>query len=285
MNSKVNENNEIAVKKVASLTGMAKAKLGNVSRRDIPLVPINMLVVEPGFNIRGVGFDQSEYWIQEHIQEYVENLAHSYLEGAYVPPIVVKFDMDNQKAIIRDGHHRYKGLLRAVELGASIERVEVIENRGDEATQNLLMLQSANSLELSAVEKAEAIYRLFKYGLEPQEIASKIKKSITFVNDMLRVYDLPMATKKLIQQKKLSYANALAGDREAKPKKAKAPTPSKKAVLEFIDIITEFRNAQVGLDGKVNIRIPADLLEKLLANFPEVEPVGDDNQETLQFPE
>ena len=285
MNTQVNENNEVPVKKAVSLTGMAKAKLGNVSRRDVPLVPLSMLVIEKGFNIRGVGLDQEEYWDQEHVKEYVENLANSYLDGAYVPPIVVKFDVDSQKAIIRDGHHRHAAILRAVELGAPIERVEVIEHRGDEATQNILMLQSANSLELSAVEKAEAIYRLFKYGLEPQEIATKIKKSITFVNDMLRVYDLPMATKKLIQQKKLSYANALAGDREANPKKAKSITPPKKVVLEFMDIITEFKNSPVDSDGKVNISIPADLLEKLLANLPEEELLANKNQSELPFPE
>lgn len=285
MNTKVNDLAETATKKAASLTGMAKAKLGNVSRRDSPLIPLEMLEIEPGYNIRGAGMSQEEYWQQDHIKAYVDGLVQSYTEGAYVPPIVVKFDKDRQKAIIVDGHHRFYALSLVVEAGVPIERVEVTEHRGDEKTQVLLMLQSANALELSAVDRAKGFHKLYSYGLDPQEIADKTRKSITHVNDMLAVYNLPTETQRLIQQKKLSYANALAGVREANPKKAKSITPPKKVVLEFMDIITEFKNAPVDNDGKVNISIPAEMLEKLLANLPETDAPVNNDQNELPFPQ
>lgn len=271
--------------KATSLANMAKFKIGNVSRRDKMLIPISMLTIEKGFNVRGIGLNEDEYWSQDHIQEHITNISYAYENGEYVPPIVVKFRPDDCMAVIRDGHHRYKALLLAVERGAGIEKVEVTEIKGDETTQQLLMLQSANQLELSPVEKAEIIHRLYTYGLEPQAIADKIRKSITYVNDMLKIYDLPLSEKRKIQMKEVSYSTAISKKRAENPEKVKRTVPPKKVVHEFMDILSGFKNSPV-IDGKINVEIPVELLEKILENLPktELEPSSIDiNQNTLPF--
>lgn len=270
----------------ASMTSLAKKKVAGIARRDSPYIPVEMLEVDPTWNVRGAGMlDTNEYWSQPHIVEYVSELATSYKEGLYVPPIVVEYNHDTQQAIVRDGQHRYHGLMQAIAEGADIARVEVSQSRGDVLEQNLLMLRSSNSLELNAVERAEIIYRLYSVaGYEPEELAKKINKSITYVQHMLRVHDLVPETKLLIITKKLSYAEAIDNDRKDKPFRAKSSTPPKKVVREVMDIFNEFKTSPIDADGNVNISIPAELLEKFLANLPvdEKEPQDSDNHDLFQ---
>lgn len=191
-------------KKTTTLIGKAKKGIDGFSRKDKPVIAIENLVVEKGFNVRGIGLTLDEYLEQPHVIEHIESLAQSYTNGDYVPPIVVRFDKETGKAVIRDGWHRYKALLLCIERGVPIQKIEVSEIKGDEATQQLLMLQSANQLELTPVEKAEIIHRLNSYGFDEKEIAQKIRKSVTYVADMMKIYDLPLEVKKKIQKKRLA---------------------------------------------------------------------------------
>lgn len=271
MNAKTEKtSNTIAA---ASLTGMAKAKQGNVGRRDQPQIPPEMLRIDPLWNVRGAEvISREEYWKQPHIIEYVDGFAKAYLNGDYVPPIVVTYNKDEQTATVRDGEHRYHGLMKAInEYGAEIIRVEVSEFKGSVVEQNLLMFRSGDTLELNAVEKAVIIDRLYKYGHEPQEIADKINKSITYVKDLLAVHNLDDDLKRDIQLKKISYAQALQQERGANPQRAKSVTPPKKVVREFMDVVSQFKTAPVDAEGNVNVSIPAELLNKFLANLPEAE--------------
>lgn len=249
----------------ASLNAMAKKKSNGVVRKETVAIPPSMIEILPNHNIRGVGLTQDEYWNQEHIVEYVDKIAHSYTSGVYVPPIVVKFDRDNQKVYVMDGHHRYKGLMKAIEDGADIQRVEVVESKGDETQQQVLMLMSGNSLELSHVEKAEVIARLInRYGHTIQEVSDTIKKSTTYIKDMLRVYDLPLEKKREIQRKAISYAAALAEDRATSPKRDVKKTPPKKVVVEFMENLSNFKDIQADANGDVEVKIPLELLKKFL---------------------
>lgn len=244
-------------KKVSSLYAMSKVDKENVRRRDQMMVSPEMLVVEQGFNVRGVGMESHEYWEQEHVKEHVYNLSLAYEQGDYVPPIVVKFRESDQKAVVRDGHHRLKGILLCLERGVPIQFVNVIEYKGDEANQQLLMLKSSNSLQLSAVEKAEIFHRLHTYGFNPDEIAAKVGNSVQHVYQMLRIYDLPLEKKRLIQQKKLSVNAALAETSTRQKKFA----PPKKAVKEVLSLLSE----KADIHGDVvKVEIPLELWQKLL---------------------
>lgn len=246
-----------ATKKATSLYAMSKIDKENVRRRDQIMVSPEVLVIEEGFNVRGIGMSSDEYWEQEHVKEHVYNLSLAYEAGDYVPPIVVKFRESDQKAVVRDGHHRLRAVSLCLERGVPIQFINVIEYKGDEAKQQLLMLKSSNSLQLSAVEKAEIFHRLHAYGFNPDEIAAQVGNSVQHVYQMLRIYDLPLEKKRLIQQKKLSVNSALA-ETSTRQKKF---TPPKKAVKEVLDLLSE----KADIHGDVvKVEIPLELWQKLL---------------------
>lgn len=244
-------------KTATSLYGMSKLDKENVRRRDQMMVSPEMLVIEENFNVRGAYLSQDEYWQQDHVQEHVNNLASAYEAGDYVPPIVVKFRESDQKAVVRDGHHRLAALKLLLEREVPIQFVNVVEYKGDEAKQQLLMLKSSNSLQLSAVEKAEIFHRLHSYGFNPDEIAAQVGNSVQHVYQMLRIYDLPLEKKRLIQQKKLSVNNALAETST----RAKKFTPPKKAVKQVLDLLS----AKAEKHGDVmKVEIPVELWQQLM---------------------
>lgn len=257
INLKVGIKMSEANKKVTSLYAMSKVDKDNVRRRDQIMVSPDVLVIEENFNVRGIGLSNDEYWQQDHVKEHVFNLSQAYEMGDYVPPIVVKFRESDQKAVVRDGHHRLKAITQCLERGVPIQFVNVIEYKGDEAKQQLLMLKSSNSLQLSAVEKAEIFHRLYSYGYNADEIADQVGKSVQHVYQMLRIYDLPIEKKRLIQQKKLSVNAALA-EISTKPKKF---SPPKKAVKEVLELLSA--NAEIHGDV-VKAEIPLELWKQLL---------------------
>lgn len=250
-------------------------------RGQIIKVKPDVLMVEEGFNVRGVGFSQDEYWSQPHVVEHVNNLALAYKNGEYVPPIVVKFDKNTLKAVIRDGHHRWAAISQLLADGVEIQYVTVMELAGDESSQQLLMLKSGNSLELTPVEKAEILHRLHTYGFEPQQIADKIGKSITYVQYMLKVYDLPIEQKRLIQQGKLTVNKALTpASEKAKTVNRKA---NRKAVNKVIDKLLEIKQVEVDAENNAVIKIPMEMWEAFLQAQAEMK--GEPTEEEKFFME
>lgn len=243
-----------------TLDALARQKTGEVKRDQIIKVRPSMLAVESGFNVRGIGLDETEYWNLPHVVEHVNSIALAYKNGEHVPPIVVKFDKASQKALIRDGHHRKAALDKLQAEGIEIQYVKVMELSGDESSQQLLMLKSGNSLELSAVEKAEILHRLHSYGFEPQQIADKIGKSITYVQYMLKVYDLPIETKRQIQQGKLTVNKALTP--ESEKNKTVNRKANRKAVNKVIDQLLTIKEVEIDTaNNSVKIELPLEMWE------------------------
>lgn len=249
-------------KKATSIDQLSRLDKETVKTKKSFILDIEKLVLPTDYNIRyaGLGFD--EYWSQPHVQEYVSQLASCYAEGDRFPPIIVRFDEQTQTAVIVDGAHRYMAILEAnANLGAEIIRHEVSESKGDEAKNILLMINTGQRLDMSPVEVAEGLARLEAFGFTIEEIAAKVKKTVQYVYYMKKVNDLPIETKKLIRQGKLTLTKALQGD---KPKKY---TPPKKTVTKILDIVAE---AQPEINGdSVNVSIPLELYKQLFA--PEIE--------------
>lgn len=93
-------------KLASSLAQLSKIDKESVKRRDQLMITPEMLVIEKGFNVRGFGMSEQEYWEQEKVQNHITSISQAYENGDYVPPIVVMFRQEDQKAVIRDGHHR-----------------------------------------------------------------------------------------------------------------------------------------------------------------------------------
>lgn len=242
--------------KATSLDQLSRIDKDSVKLKKLFQIDINKLELPTDYNIRYAGMGYAEYWEQEHVKSYVSDLARGYAEGDVFPPLVVKFNKDTQGATIVDGAHRFMAIREANEqLGAEIVRHVVVESKGDEAKNILLMINTGQRLDLSAVEVAEGLARLEAFGFTVDEIAKKVGKTPQYVYYMKKVDDLPIETKKLIRQKKITVAKALAGD---KPKKY---NPPKKTVSKILDIVAL---AEPEVNGEaVTVSIPLELYKQL----------------------
>lgn len=240
-----------------SLMQLAKMDKEQARRRDQIMVSPDVIAIETGFNVRGVALSEDEYWAQDKVVEHILAISYAYEAGDYVPPLVVQFRREDQKAVIRDGHHRYKAILLAVERGADIKFVNVTEFKGDEKKQQLLMLKSSNSIALSPVERAEIYNRLYEWGNNHEEIAQQVGMSTAHVHQYMKLYSLPIEKKKLIQLGKLSV-NAALND----TKKPKSFSPPKKAVSKVLELVTSSSVTEKG--DSVIVEIPKELWEQLI---------------------
>ncbi len=101
-----------------------------------------LLLEEEGFNTRGAFCE--DYYERPDIKAGIRVLADAYKRGDYVPPIIVK--VIDGKVYVREGHRRRRAILLAIEEGADIQFVQVVEHKGDEAEQSLLIATSNDGL-------------------------------------------------------------------------------------------------------------------------------------------
>lgn len=176
----------------------------DVSRSDLYSVSPDMLTEEAGFNVRGA-FDEA-YFEQPEVEEHIRGLADSYKAGRYVPPIVVQ--VRDGIPYIRDGMHRRRALMLAISEGADIKRVQVLEHRGDEAQQTLLLATSNDGRPLSPMERAVIYDRLEKWGWTVQEIASSVRRTTKHVGQTLALLDMPLELKRMVQRNEIAATQA-----------------------------------------------------------------------------
>lgn len=224
----------------------------DVSKSDLFSVAPHLLLEEEGFNTRGAFCE--DYYERPDIKEGIRSLADAYKRGDYVPPIIVKVRDGN--VYVREGHRRRRAILLAISEGAEIRKTQVLEHKGDEAEQTLLIATSNDGLPLTPLEKAVIYGRLAKWGWSDQEIAERVGRTAEHVRQAKALLELPLELKKMIQANEVAatYASelfrehgeaavqmlkdAMAGEGDEKPKKLtrkkvekkKAPKMGKKVV-------------------------------------------------------
>ena len=179
--------------RINSLSGLNRVSKETVTRGDSFFVDPLSLKEEDGFNVR-------DY---EELTEHIEGFVQSYIDGKYVPPIVVIVRAG--EIIVRDGHCRRLALLEAINnRGAEIKRVQVIQFTGDEIDQSVLVLNSNDGKPLSQIEKSLIYLRLARWGLSVAEIAKKVNKTEPHVKQLLALQDLPVEIKGMIKNDEIS---------------------------------------------------------------------------------
>ena len=263
----------------------------DVAKTDLFKVDPRIILEEDGFNTRGLFCE--DYWEQEDVKEGIQSLANAYRSGAFVQPIVVQ--VVDGKIIVRDGHRRRRGMLLAIEQGADLQRVEVIEHKGDEVSQAALIVTSNSNLKLTPVERAAVYARMESYGLSDKQIAEEVGKSAEHVRKTREINAFPIELKKLIQTKVVSATlaqqlfdehgtkaidiiKAQAGESEQSektPKKvtaksvAKTPRFTKKVVSHMSSslrsLTADLDKARIDDNGKYHLELGVDQMEELLA--------------------
>lgn len=191
---------------MAAINSLKSLNKGNedISKTDLFQVDPRVILEEEGFNTRGMFCD--DYYAQPEIAEGIRSLADAYKRGDFVPPIIVK--VRDGQVYVREGHRRRRAMLLAIEEGAQIVKVPVIEHKGDEADQTLLICTSNNGLPLTPLERAVVYGRLNGWGWSDQEIANKVGRSAEHVRITRGYLELPIELKKLVQANKVAVTYA-----------------------------------------------------------------------------
>lgn len=180
--------------KVNSLKSLNRES-ADVSKNDLFSVAPHLLLEEEGFNTRGAFCD--DYYERPDIKAGIRALADAYKRGDYVPPIIVK--VRDGKVYVREGHRRRRAILLAISEGADIRKVQVLEHKGDEAEQTLLIATSNDGLPLTPLEKGVIYGRLANWGWSDQEIAERVGRTAEHVRQAKFLLELPLELKKMIQ--------------------------------------------------------------------------------------
>jgi len=171
----------------------------NITTRKTYLLGVDELYVEIGYNIREID--------HTHVEEFRD----AYIAGEQVPPLAVQVTEQGIKII--DGHHRYYGAKLAQEAGYDI-RLECKDFVGSEADRIAFMVTSSQGRALEPLERAAAYQRLINQGWEPAQIAKKVKRSITDVENHLSLLTSGDELIALVKNKEVAATTAVALVRE-----------------------------------------------------------------------
>ena len=164
-----------------------------------------LLIEEEGFNPRGAF--ARDYWNRPDVVAHVRGFAESYKAGRFVPPIVVI--VRNGDILVRDGAHRRRGAVLAIEEGAQLALVQVTEFKGDEIEQAKLVLTASDGRTLGPLERAVQYGKLVGWGWSVSQIAKEVNKTPEHVRTTLPLLDLPIELKQLIAEDVIKATLAL----------------------------------------------------------------------------
>lgn len=230
----------------------------DITTRKTYLLGVDELYVETNYNIRDID--------QTHVEEFRD----AFIAGEHVPPLAVKVTEKGIKII--DGHHRYYGAKLAQEAGYTL-RLECKDFVGSEADSVAFMVTSSQGRALLPLERAAAYQRLVNQGLEPGEIAAKVKRSITDVEQHLHLLTVGEPLIEMVKSGEVAATTAVALQREhgvkassvAQQKMEKAKAAGKKKLT---------RSAAIVSPAKLREKIRAEHAVWSQETFGDVGPVG-----------
>lgn len=184
---------------MATLNQHYNTKQTGTTARKTFLVPLNELYVEEGFNVRDID--------REHVEEFCQ----AYLAGEFVPPLVVEVTTRGVKII--DGHHRFYGAQLAQEQGAEL-RLECKDFAGSEADKISFMVTSSQGRPLTPVERGQAYNRLRNHGMTNDEIAKKVKRSVSDVAIHIQLIECEQPIIDMVKAGEMGHTTAISLQKE-----------------------------------------------------------------------
>ena len=158
---------------MASLKQLASQ--GVVKKTDLYRIRPQDLKVEAGFNLRLEG---------QELEDHITSIFTSIMNGGDVPPIEVRVDEDDNIIVI-DGHCRRRAYLKAIEAGCSIEWIDVLQFKGNDADRVAKMITSGQGKPLSPLETALGYKRLCKFGWDLDRIAKTHGRTKSHVEQLV----------------------------------------------------------------------------------------------------
>ncbi|MBP3334605.1 MAG: ParB/RepB/Spo0J family partition protein [Ruminiclostridium sp.] len=129
-------------------------------------------------------------------KEELECLAQSIKENGLLQPLTVRIKTDERYELIA-GERR----LRACKYAGLDEVRVIIENRNDEESSVLAIIENIQRCDLNCIEEAIALKKLMKhYGYTQEELARKLGKAQSTIANKLRILNLSENVLKLTIQ-------------------------------------------------------------------------------------
>jgi len=164
------------------------------------------LKVKAGLNTRDVRTPDN--------QEHIEWLAQSIAQEGVKSPLVIF--MDGEEAFVADGHCRLAATMLAIERGADIQTIPCVpEPRGTNDVDRVLSQVLYNSGKaLTPLELGANFRKAMQMGAKLEDIASKVKKSVSYVTQMIDFQGAPSEVHKMVIEGEVSATLAAKVHRE-----------------------------------------------------------------------
>ena len=217
-----------------NLKDMAASKdVAGVKKTDLYKVDPRLIKEEDGFNIR--------QYDTEEVAAHIESLTEAMLNGAYIPPIVVRPDGTGNIFLI-DGHCRHKAALKAIERGAEGLMLTAVNFRGSDTERIELMLRSGEGLKFTPLEVAKGYLRLKRMNISTAEIAKRMGKSVSHIEQYLTLATSNHDVQQMVEKGEVSATVAIQVVRKEgenageKLKQAKTESGGKKVTAKVVKL-------------------------------------------------
>jgi ParB family chromosome partitioning protein len=142
--------------------------------------------------------------------ETLRELADSIRSQGIVQPIVVRaMDGPNRFEIVA-GERRW----RAAQLAGLHEVPAIVRDVSDQVAASVALIENIQREQLNPLEEAQALHRLIhEFGMTHQDVAVSIGRSRASVSNLLRLLELHVEVKKLLEagELEMGHGRALAG--------------------------------------------------------------------------
>lgn len=184
---------------------MARFKEIASGRSDLFMLDPNLIVVDPGWNVR---IKTEAYFAG--IRELADSIKS---EGVKEP---LRGFMRGDDPVLTNGHRRLDAVMLAISEGAEIKAVPFLpeDRNGNDADRVMTMLTSNSGAPLLALEKAEVFKRLMNFGWDIAKIATKSGISGSQVRNILDLGAAPSAVQAIVTAGEISATTAVAAVRE-----------------------------------------------------------------------
>jgi ParB family transcriptional regulator, chromosome partitioning protein len=162
-------------------------------RRDAIMMDPKIIQIEEDHNPRN-------YQLKEN-REHLDELKASIKVRGVLQPLLVRYDSQQQCAVLVDGECRLRAVLELIQSGLEIESVPVLQVQAGNETERLVLALTANTGKpLSKWESGTAFKRLANFGWSNAKIAEQIGYSERFIKEAIELTDAPEEVKHLLSE-------------------------------------------------------------------------------------
>lgn len=183
--------------------------------RDLKESARDQLMIDPRIIKTEKGHNPRDFTLPEN-REHLDSLKTSIAAMGTLQPLFIRYDPGTQSAILVDGECRLRANLELIKEGHEIKSVPTIQVQGGNEAERLMVALTANTGKgFSQWELGTSVRKLQAFGWTVEDIATKMGKSVRFLNDAIQLSDTPQDVKRLLSEGSVTPALALSHARKS----------------------------------------------------------------------